>query len=87
MKTKDIISLGVIVVAIGGAVVMGYLALQRSAGGKPSTDNGPQVSIVLPQGRALEFETIEDFNKNKVMFPYPQVSPVEIGVSPSLLVK
>lgn len=74
----------IIVIALGGAAVMGYMAL-TSGPATTSTDetstSGQAVYNILPQGKSLDFDTIKNFNKDDRLFPYPQVNNAEIGTT------
>ncbi len=74
----------VIVIALGGAAVMGYMAL-TSGPTITSTDetstSDQAVYNILPQGKTLDFDTIKNFNKDERLFPYPQVNSAEIGTT------
>jgi 5-methylcytosine-specific restriction endonuclease McrBC regulatory subunit McrC len=65
---------------------MGYLVYRGSTQGLPSIETTPGVADnnayqILPYGKDLDFQKVEDYNKNKILFPYPKVSPSEIGAS------
>lgn len=73
----------VIVIGLGGALVMGYLAM--TSGDSPGSDSiieagaNPQVYNILPKGKSLDFGTLENFNKDNRLYPYPQVNTTEVG--------
>lgn len=90
---KKIIYIVIIVIGLGGAALMAYFALfgnsssKQSAGSTTTTDLGsttqaqlPDASI-LPLGNTLDFSKIQSFNKDYTFFPYPKVSPSEIGAN------
>lgn len=83
---KKIISFVVIVIALGAAIVLGYLALSKNspAGADPAPAT---TSAVLPEGTKLDFNAVQSYNKDGRLFPYPKVSPEEIGASSNSLVK
>lgn len=79
---KKSIYIGVIVIALGGAVLMGYMAF--SGGGSQGTEgtqieSSAQVYNILPQGKDLDFGPVVEYNERSFFFPYPQVSPAEVG--------
>ena len=82
-KMKKIFFTIIIVVGLGGALVMGYMAMQSGSStpdsSETSTPKSPKSSI-LPEGTELDFDKVSDFNKGKTVFPYPKVIPLEIGV-------
>lgn len=90
LKTKKIISLSVISASLLGAVIFGYLAFNRGAGGLSGGGSSnvvqPATSSVLPQGKSLNFEKLEEFNPNGKIFPYPVVEETEVGLPESQLV-
>lgn len=80
---KKTLYIAIIVIALGGAAVMGYMAFM---GGGSSVEEVVVVEgessasyNILPEGKTLDFNTIENFNKDGRMFPYPVVSPAEVG--------
>ncbi len=78
---KKSLYIAIIVIALGGAAVMGYMAF---FGGDTTTteiqiENSAQVYNILPKGKDLDFSSVEKFNNQKSFFPYPQVTPGEIG--------
>ena len=83
---KKFIYLIIIIIGLGGALVMGYLVYKGSTQGLPSTEvatSTPDSNAyqILPYGRDLDFQKVEEYNKNKILFPYPKVTPSEIGTS------
>lgn len=80
---KRTIYIIVIVIALGGAAVMAYMALTSggtSSGGVAGDVSGSTpVYNILPEGKSLEFGTVRNFNKDNRLFPYPTVNPAEIG--------
>ncbi len=85
---KQTILLIIIVAAVAGAGVFGYMALTKSGpdAGQAMPAAGAS-SQILPMGSALNFDTIQKYNKNSTLFPYPVVNPVEIGVPTSQMIK
>ncbi len=79
---KKYIYIAIIVIALGGAALMGYMAF---SGGSGSTSSGIQIESsaqvynILPNGSDLDFSTLSKFNDQNLFFPYPQVSPSEVG--------
>ena len=79
---KQTISIIIIVFAIGGAAVFGYMALNKSGGGSSAT--APAVgatSSILPMGSTMKFDTIQKYNKDSRLFDYPVVSQSEVGTT------
>lgn len=78
---KRLIYIAIIVIGLGGAAVMAYLAFM---GGGSSEEvvvvEGEAAGYnILPEGKTLDFNTLQDFNKDGRVFPYPVVSPAEVG--------
>jgi hypothetical protein len=73
----------VIVVGLGGALVMGYLAMTSSPDSGEIVVEGTTTTSeaynILPYGDDLNFETLENFNKDHRLYPYPEVNPAEVG--------
>ena len=89
---KKTIYLIVIIIALGGAIVMGYMVFSGSTQGLPSLESTvPNADSsnyqILPFGKDLNFEKVEQYNKNKILFPYPQVTPAEIGAGSGTLME
>ncbi len=91
---KKIIFILIIVVALAGSVVFGYMALSKKTPARQaqttsknrtatnkSSSGSSGASSVLPQGNSLNFEKLEDFNPNRSLFPYPQVVSSEVGAN------
>jgi hypothetical protein len=82
---KKILYTIVIIVALGGALVMGYLAFfgdDTSVATDPTlSQSGAPVYNILPHGRSFDFNTVKNFNRDGRLFPYPEVTPAEIGVT------
>lgn len=83
---KKIIYIVVIVIALGGAIVMGYMAFfgadsntssSLDTGSTSPTSSSP-VSI-LPYGDRLDFSSLKKYNRANIIFPYPKVNLSEIG--------
>ncbi len=74
---KKVITIIVVVLALGGAVYFAYSAFNTPS--DPSSK--PVVSSILPFGTSLDFKLLSEFNKTNRIFPYPKVSPSEIGNS------
>lgn len=83
---KKTISFIVIVVALGAAIVLGYLALSKNNSTTTTSSSAP-VSTVLPEGNKLDFNSVQSYNKDGRLFPYPVVNPAEIGAQSATLVK
>lgn len=80
---KKILLIIIVIVGLGGALIMGYMAMQSSdtpASTTSTTSSKPLKSTILPEGTELDLDKVKDFNKDRLMFPYPKVSPTEIGV-------
>ena len=79
---KKTIYIAIIVIALGGAALMGYMAF---SGGSSSSnqaiviENSAQVYNILPNGKDLDFDSLKKYNKQNLFFPYPQVNPSEVG--------
>lgn len=82
---KRTISLIVIIIGLGGAIVMGYMVFRGDSQGLPAEESAPVEDNsnyqILPFGKQLNFQKIEKYNKNKMLFPYPKVAPTEIGAA------
>ncbi len=83
---KKIVSFIIIVVALGAAIVLGYLALSKNDTSSTTTPAAP-VSTVLPEGAKLDFNNVQSYNKDGRLFPYPVVTPAEIGTQSNSLVE
>lgn len=71
----------VIVVAL---VVAGIFAYKAFSGSSSATLTTPGTTeslngAILPHGTSLDFDTVKKFNKNDKLFPYPTVTPNDIG--------
>lgn len=88
---KKTIYIIIIVIALGGALVMGYMAMTASPateeGGMVTNTGGPAVYNILPEGKSLEFGSIKNFNKDNRLFPYPTVNTSEIGKDLSSIIE
>ena len=80
---KKIITIIIIIVALAGAIILGYSALKKKA---PPTAN-PAVVTILPYGTTLDFDNLQAFNKTNRLFPYPIVAPTEVGTQTGALVR
>lgn len=78
---KQTILLIIIVIALAGAGVFGYMALNKSGGGSVAAAPASATSQILPMGSALKFDTVQKYNKDSRLFDYPVVSPGEIGTT------
>jgi hypothetical protein len=79
---KRTIYIAVIVIALGGAAVMAYMAFfsgGSGGGGEVVIETEAQVYNILPEGKELDFTEVSKFNQEGRLFPYPQVTPSEIG--------
>jgi hypothetical protein len=79
---KRIIVMIIIVAALTGASIMSYKAFSGSEGASfISTDTPPEVvpSEILPMGASLNFKSVQEFNKESRLFPYPAVNATEVG--------
>ena len=90
---KKTIYLIVIIIGLGGALVMGYMYLRGGSEGVPtaevaSVDTSEASNLqILPFGKELDFKKLEQYNKNKILFPYPKVTPPEIGAGPGTMME
>lgn len=79
---KKSIYIAIIVIALGGAALMGYMAFSGggSSGGEGIViESSAQVYNILPNGKDLDFDTLKSYNDQNLFFPYPQVTPSEVG--------
>ena len=79
MRTKQIILLVIIVVALAGAGVFAYMTFSSS----PVTPVAGEVQtggIILPQGTKLDFEKVNKFNETGRTFQYPSATPADTGL-------
>lgn len=70
----------IIIAGIGGAIIMAYLALtgdSSDAGNEQSSR--AKNSGILPNGTSLDFKKLEEFNDTGRLYPFPKVSPTEVG--------
>lgn len=81
---KKLFTIIITIAALIGAIVLGYSALKKKEQASPQP--APPASTILPYGTNLDFQDIEEFNKASRLFPYPKVTPPEIGTAPSSLV-
>ena len=79
---RKLLTIIITIAALGGAVILGYSALSKKT---PPQATGPS-STILPYGTALDFNNLQDFNKTNRLFPYPAVTPPEIGAPTAALV-
>ncbi len=84
---KQIISIIVIVGALAGAGIFGYLAFSKSSSDQELSIPVSTTSQILPMGSALNFDSVQKFNKNNSLFPYPVVNPSEIGSTTGEMIK
>ncbi len=82
MNNKNIIFIGVIVVALAGAGVFAYISFFGSSSTSTSTIVGQTTGTgtILPYGKSLNFETVNKFNETGRLFQYPQVTPADTGL-------
>lgn len=78
---KKTIYIIILVIGLGGALVIGYIAFFGNQSTTVSTpaDTGAQSYNILPEGKTLDFSTVKNFNKDGRIFNFPQVNSVEIG--------
>lgn len=85
---KKIIYIIILVIGLGGAIVLGYVAF---FGGQSATvdtsTGGAQTYNILPEGKTLDFSTVKNFNKDGRIFNFPQVNSAEIGQSLTNLIE
>lgn len=74
---KKIVTIIIVVLALGGAIYFAYSAFNTST---TSTKTAP-ASTILPFGTSFDFTALSNFNKTNRLFPYPKVTPAEIGNS------
>ena len=82
MRSKQIIFLLIIIVALSVAGVFAYKAFFGNNSSNPSTKNSETIDVsgaILPHGNSLNFDNIKKYNKNGTLFPYPTVTPNDIG--------
>lgn len=77
--------IAIIIAALAGAGVFAYLSL--SGGSTPQAQPAPVANQILPHGTSLDFEAINKFNETGKKFPYPVVSPGEIGQTLNTIVR
>lgn len=80
----------VIVIALGGAAVMGYLAFTAGDSSEVTVNESGETSSVyniLPKGKSLDFGTLQNFNRDNRLFPYPEVNNTEVGKNLGNLIK
>lgn len=79
---KKTIYIVIIVIALGGAAIMAYMAFfsgSSNGGGEVMIEKEAQVYNILPEGKNLDFSSVTEFNQQGRLYPYPQVTPSEIG--------
>ena len=88
--------IGVSVLLLGASAFLLYKSFFSSPSipvttGELSAGAGAPVPVVgqtiLPYGKVLNFQAIEDYNATNKKIIYPQVSPDEVGVTPGELIK
>lgn len=82
---KKIITIIIVVAALAGAGFLGYSAMHKSTS-TGSGKSGDIAKTILPYGSDLNFKPIQDFNNTGRFFPYPKVTPPEIGSTTTALV-
>lgn len=82
---KKIITIIIVVAALGGAGFLGYSAMHKSSS-SGDAKSGNITTTILPYGTDLNFKPIQDFNSTNRFFPYPKVTPPEIGATTTALV-
>ena len=94
LNVKQILSLGIAVVFLGGTVFLLYGfftggAEQISPDAPPITQGSTtERANLLPYGSSLDFSAIEKYDDGAVQpFQYPAVNPGDVGVSAGDLVK
>lgn len=91
MQSKQIILVAIIVVALGVAGLFAYKAFFGSGSSSAiinevDTSNQSVSGAILPYGTDLDFDTVKKFNKNGKLFPYPTVTPTDVGQELNTLV-
>lgn len=87
MNSKQIIIIIVIIAAIAGAGVFGYLTLTGDTAGTTSTTASPTINTILPHGKDLNFDKVNEFNETGRQFQYPSVTPSDAGLSLNEIMK
>ena len=86
MRTKQIIIVIIIIAALAGAGVFGYLSLTGDSTTALPADTATPNSI-LPHGTSLNFDTVNEFNETGRQFQYPSVTPADAGLTLNELMK
>lgn len=91
MKSNKIIAILVIIFGMSGSVYMLYLTFSTVARpnnnpvfqdpvlGGSFVDGGSPTGSILPFGTKMDTEKLREYNPTQRVFPYPTVSPSEIG--------
>lgn len=88
MQNKSTILIVVIVLAFGiAAILIGRSFLTGGGMGNADVGTASTGQVILPHGNTLDFSKIEQFNKNKRTFVYPEVTPMDIGLGLGQIVR
>ena len=74
-----ILTIIIIVLALGGAGLLGYRMLFPGTVTSPITTSSAQANAILPFGTKLDFEQVKKYNKDGRTYPYPVVNSSEVG--------
>lgn len=91
-NSKEIILTAIIVIALAIAGFFAYKVFFGSGtSGSATLTTTPVVTApvkgaILPNGSNLDFDNVKKFNKNGKLFPYPTVTPNDVGQDLSALV-
>ncbi len=81
MNSKKIITIVVIVAALAGAGVFGYLSLRDDAVELVTAADGQAATpIILPYGDTLDFETVNKFNQTGRTYTLPVTTAADVGL-------
>lgn len=80
MRTKQIIITIIMIAALAGAGVFGYLSLSRDSSTAAPPESATANSI-LPKGTTLNFDKVNRFNETGRQFQYPSVTPADAGLT------
>jgi hypothetical protein len=75
MKIKQIILIIIVIAALAGAGVFGYMSVK----GKSTGTTKKKTGTILPHGNNLDFGTVDKFNETGRQFEYPATTPADLG--------
>lgn len=84
---KQIITIIIIVAALAGAGVFGYMMFTGADSAITTTSSQDAPSNILPMGSKLDFDIVQQFNKNQQIYQYPQVNQGEVGPVMGTMIK